>query len=163
MTPTTIPYLTAQLGRAAARGWSRLDDNRSRTCLFNAAHIGGTGGEKALENKRRRRRVEEDERRNDSQRRDDYWQRDNQRQDDNKMKTSRRWWRQWWQDVDDKTPTTTRRRRDDERREIGNTTISHNEGILPPLTFVKPSPPPCCWGCDRVVVGYSGLLGPTLV
>jgi hypothetical protein len=63
----------------------------------------------------------------------------------------------------DKTTTTTTRRQDDKRHEIGNATISHNEGILPPLAFVKPSPPPCCRGCDMVVVQYSGLLGPTLV
>jgi hypothetical protein len=60
------------LGRAATRGWLRLNDDRLRTCLINATHIGGAGGQEALENERRRCRGDDHEQRNDNQRQDNY-------------------------------------------------------------------------------------------
>ncbi len=41
-------------------------------CLVNAAHIGGTGGQEALENERRRRQGDDDEQKNDNQQLDNY-------------------------------------------------------------------------------------------
>jgi hypothetical protein len=79
----------AQLGRAAARGRSHLNDDCLRTCLVNTAHIRGAGGQEALENERQRRRGDDDKQRNGNQRQDNYRQRDNQRQDDNEMKLLR--------------------------------------------------------------------------